>query len=61
MRHDSHAELRVMTDDRKNIKVDPETFERLKNEMRDRETWRWMLHRLIDTAEEHRRRCDTDD
>jgi hypothetical protein len=50
----------TMTDDRKNIKVDPATFKRLKNEKRKRETWAWMLHRLLDMTEEHRRHCDDD-
>jgi hypothetical protein len=49
-----------MTDDRKNIKLDPATFERLKNEMQSRESWPWMLNRLLDTIEAHRRHCDDD-
>lgn len=43
-----------MTDDRKNIKVDPETFARLKAEKTQYETWDHAFNRILDTLDAQR-------
>lgn len=37
-----------MTDTRKNLKLNADTFQRLKNEKGDYETWDGLMHRLLD-------------
>jgi predicted CopG family antitoxin len=39
--------------DRKNIKVDEETYNRLTEQKGEYETWNLVLNRLLDIAEEH--------
>jgi hypothetical protein len=43
-----------MTDDRKNIKVDPQTFARLKAEKTQYETWDHAFNRMLDALDAQR-------
>jgi hypothetical protein len=52
--HHPRAEFRLMTDDRKNIKVDPETFARLEAEKSQHETWDHAFNRILDTLDAQR-------
>jgi predicted CopG family antitoxin len=38
--------------DRKNLKIDEDTYERLRDEKGEYETWNLVLNRLLDLAEE---------
>lgn len=38
--------------DRKNLKIDPETYHRLRDEKQQFETWDAMLNRLVDETAE---------